>query len=256
MSFLTAQPEELAAAAGTLQAVGVELAAENAGAAASTVAGVIPAAADEVSALQASLFTAYGSLYQQVSVAAAATYEMFTNTLGISAGTYAITEAANSSAAASPVAAAVLPSPLSELANLVNIGVGNWASAASNLVGMANGGLLLPLDESAIAEAAAEGAGSEAAAAELGGASVSANFGGAASIGAMSAPAAWAGPATAVSSAGALKVAGWPVAAPPSAPATVLPGLPGMVSTGRSSAGFGAPRYGVKPIVIPAPVAG
>jgi hypothetical protein len=32
-----------------------------------------------------------------------------------------------------------------------------------------------------------------------------------------------------------------------------MPGLPGMVApgAGRASTGFGAPRYGVKPIVMP-----
>jgi hypothetical protein len=31
--------------------------------------------------------------------------------------------------------------------------------------------------------------------------------------------------------------------------------MPGMASAARSSAGFGAPRYGVKPIVMPKPTA-
>ncbi|ODR17030.1 PE family protein [Mycobacterium gordonae] len=84
MSFLTAQPEELAAAAGKLQTVGAQQAAQNAAAAVPTTSGVIPAAADEVSALQASLFAAYGSLYQQVSAEAAAMYDTFVNTLGLS----------------------------------------------------------------------------------------------------------------------------------------------------------------------------
>jgi hypothetical protein len=30
-----------------------------------------------------------------------------------------------------------------------------------------------------------------------------------------------------------------------------VPGVPGMASAARNSAGFGAPRYGVKPIVMP-----
>ncbi|VAZ74248.1 PE family protein PE13 [Mycobacterium kansasii] len=100
MSFLTTQPDELAAAAGKLQTIGATMEAENVAAAVPTT-GVIPAAADEVSMLQASMFTAYGSLYQQISAEAAAMYEMLVNTLGVSAGTYAAAEAANSSAAAS-----------------------------------------------------------------------------------------------------------------------------------------------------------
>lgn len=103
MSFLTTQPEELAAAAGKLETIGSAMVAQNAAAAAPTTTGVIPVAADEISVLQASLFTAYGTLYQQVSAEAAAVYDLFVKTLGVSAGTYAATEAANSSAAASPL---------------------------------------------------------------------------------------------------------------------------------------------------------
>lgn len=97
MSFLTTQPEELAAAAGKLETIGSAMVAQNAAAAAPTTTGVIPAAADEISVLQAPLFTAYGTLYQQVSAEAAAVYDLFVKTLGVSAGTYAATEAANSS---------------------------------------------------------------------------------------------------------------------------------------------------------------
>lgn len=57
MSFLTTQPEELAAAAGKLETIGSAMVAQNAAAAAPTTTGVIPAAADEISVLQAPLFT-------------------------------------------------------------------------------------------------------------------------------------------------------------------------------------------------------
>lgn len=42
-------------------------------------------------------------------------------------------------------------------------------------------------------------------------------------------------------------------AAPHGAAGTVIPGMPGLASATRSSAGFGAPRYGAKPIVMPKP---
>ncbi|EUA42703.1 PE family protein [Mycobacterium xenopi 4042] len=58
-----------------------------------------PAAADEVSALTAAQFVAHGQMYQAVSAQAAAIHDMFVNTLGISAGSYAATEAANAIAA-------------------------------------------------------------------------------------------------------------------------------------------------------------
>lgn len=94
MSFVTAQPDALALTASTLQAVGSSVTASNAAAAAPTT-GVVPAAADEVSALTAAQFAAHAQMYQAVSAQAAAIHEMFVNTLGISAGSYAVTEAAN-----------------------------------------------------------------------------------------------------------------------------------------------------------------
>ena len=72
--------------------------AQNAAAAGPTT-GVVPAAADEVSALTAAQFVAHAQLYQAVSQQAAAIHEMFVNTLGTSAGSYAATEAANAAAA-------------------------------------------------------------------------------------------------------------------------------------------------------------
>lgn len=98
MSFVTTQPESLSAAAANLQAIGAALAAQNTAAAAPT-ATVAPAAADEVSALTATQFVAHAQMYQAVSAQATAIHEMFVNTLGISAGTYAATEAANAVAA-------------------------------------------------------------------------------------------------------------------------------------------------------------
>ncbi|VAZ93854.1 PE family protein PE13 [Mycobacterium pseudokansasii] len=85
MSFVTTRPAALTAAAGALQIAGSSMAAQNAAAAAPTT-GVVPAAADEVSALQAAQFAAYGTWYQQVSAQAAAIHQMLVNTLGSSAG--------------------------------------------------------------------------------------------------------------------------------------------------------------------------
>lgn len=250
MSFLTAHTEELAAAAGKLQTIGAQQSTQNAAVAVPTTSGMIPAAADEVSALQASLFAAYGALYQQVSAEATAMYDAFVNTLGLSAQTYSTTESANSAAAALP--AALTDSPLADVANIVNIGVGNWASAASNLVGLANGGLLLPLEEGAV-EGAADAAGLEGAAAVGAGEAPLASGLAASPIAAMSAPPAWAGPAALVSSASSRPLA-WAAAAPPTAAdTTLLPGMPGLASASRNSSGFGAPRYGVKPIVMARP---
>jgi PE family len=98
MSFVTTQPEALAAAAGTLQGIGSSLSAQNAAASAPTT-GVVPAAADEVSALTAAQFAAHAQMYQAVSEQAAAIHQLFVSTLGISSGSYAATEAANAAAA-------------------------------------------------------------------------------------------------------------------------------------------------------------
>ncbi|MGO9155764.1 PE family protein [Mycobacterium sp.] len=97
MSFVTAQPEMLMAAAGDLQGIGAVVATGNAAAAAPTT-GVVPAAADEVSALTAAQFAAHAAIYQAVSAQAAAVHEMFVTALGTSAGSYAATEAANAAA--------------------------------------------------------------------------------------------------------------------------------------------------------------
>jgi PE family protein len=97
MSFVTTQPELLGDAAVTLQGVGSAMASGNAAAAAPTT-GVIPAAADEVSALTAAQFAAHAQLYQAVAAQAAAIHEQFVNTLGTSAVSYAATEAANAAA--------------------------------------------------------------------------------------------------------------------------------------------------------------
>ncbi|MCV7261391.1 PE family protein [Mycobacterium shimoidei] len=97
MSFVTAQPEMLTAAAASLQAIGSAMNAHNAAAAAPTT-GVVPAAADEVSALTATQFAAHAQMYQAVSAQAAAIHEMFVSTLLTSAASYATTEAANAAA--------------------------------------------------------------------------------------------------------------------------------------------------------------
>ena len=97
MSFVTTQPEMLASAAGGLQSIGSAVAAGNMAAAAPTT-GVVPAAADEVSALTAAQFAAHAQLYQAIGAQAMAIHELFVSTLGTSAGSYAAAEAANAAA--------------------------------------------------------------------------------------------------------------------------------------------------------------
>ena len=94
MSFLTTQAEALSAAAGDLAAIGSSMVASNATVAEPTT-GLVPAAADEVSALTAAAFATHGVLYQEISAQADAIHQLFVATLQASAGSYAATEAAN-----------------------------------------------------------------------------------------------------------------------------------------------------------------
>jgi hypothetical protein len=98
MSYVTTHPEMLSAAAGNLQDIGSAVSAGNAVAAAPTT-GVVPAAADEVSALTAAQFAAHAQMYQDFSAQAAAIHEQFVATLATSARSYLATEAANAAAA-------------------------------------------------------------------------------------------------------------------------------------------------------------
>ena len=218
MSFLTTQTEEMLAAEQLLSGINTNLAAQNAGAAAATTV-IAPAAADPVSIQQATIFSTYGTTYQTIATEAQTLLEKYAQTLGISSGSYGDTEAINASqaalsSAASPLAAAAAtpsntpldflsyllgstgngtnPSMLGGIfglssngANILNIGTGNWASAGSDLLGLAGGGLL---DTSA-----ADAAGSAADAAGLADTTAPMAGGGIAGMGAMPMAAAGAG---------------------------------------------------------------
>jgi PE family len=94
MSLVITQPEALVAAATEMQALNALVSAGNAAAAAPTT-GVVPAAADVVSALTAAQFSSHARRYQEVSAQATALREQFAAVLGVSAGSYSATEAAN-----------------------------------------------------------------------------------------------------------------------------------------------------------------
>ncbi|ORV93212.1 PE family protein [Mycobacterium interjectum] len=284
MSFLTTIPEELLAAAAQLEGIGTSLTAQNAGAAAPTTA-IAPAAADPVSALQAGIFSTYGTLYQQLAAEAQSIQQQFVQTLGLSSGTYTATEAANATAAATPYdsiaafeqnLATFLGGPLyssggnplsfsGNPANFLSFEGGNWASAMSDCLGMAGGGLLDTSGGAAAGDAAGAAAGAAdvnavAPAGGIGGAGAMAampvaSTGQATMVGKLSVPPSWAGSFTpGAAPAAAVQTVGWTGAAPQAGPGTIVPGMPGM-GAARNSAGFGAPRYGVKPIVMPKPTA-
>jgi hypothetical protein len=275
MSFVTTQPEALAYAAGKLKTLGSTMAAESAAAAAPTT-GVVPAAADEVSALQAAIFGAYGSLYQSVNAQATAIHELFVNTLGASAGSYAATESTNSVATSSPLsqamsrlsaavsAAAGDPPPGSALANIVDIGGGNWSSAASDMLDLTQGGILPAANDVSVAAGDAAGtagldgtvltgAAGPAGPAGLGGVPMLTGLGQAAAAGGLSVPPSWAAGAVPAASPGAVTTAGWTGPPPQSPSVTTMPAAMPAVAAAGKAVGYGAPRYGVKPTVMGRP---
>jgi hypothetical protein len=300
MSFLTTVTEELLSAQSMLGAVNTNLAAQNAGAAPAT-AVVAPAAADPVSLQQAAVFSTYGTAYQTQATEAQAQLESYATNLGVSSNSYGDAEASNAASAmlqAAPnvAAPAATTGPGTSLldflqyllggtgnntnpqmlggifglssnsANILNIGAGNWASAASNLVGMAGGGLL-PAGSDTIGDAAAAAGAADLASqvtpmpigaggmAGMGGMPVVAGMGQGTLVGQLAVPPTWAGGQVtplAGTSVTPLHTVGWTGAAPQAGAGTPMAGMPGMVTgAGRASSGFGAPRYGVKPIVMP-----
>jgi PE family/PPE-SVP subfamily C-terminal region len=289
MSFVTTQPEALTAAASTLQTLGTSMAAQN-GAAAAPTAGVAPAAADPVSALQAAQFSAYGTWYQQVSAQAATIHQMLVDTLGTSAGSYGETEAANQTATGSTSlsgllggltgsgtsssalsGATVAPAQVSSSTGATIATPFTWfqnfGAAASQFDALCQGQFLPtavnwdPTQVAATGLTDGAGAGLPPAAATgsagpagVGGAPVLPGVGQASSLGGMSVPPSWAaGSVPATNPAPATSAgAGWTSPATQTPPVTTMPaGVPSVAWTGRAGYGFGAPRYGVKPTVMP-----
>jgi hypothetical protein len=284
MSFVTAQSPALMAAATRLEGLGSSMAAQNAAAVAPTTT-IAPAAADEVSALQAMQFSSYGTWYQQVSAQATAIHQMLVNTLGSSAGSYGETESANQAATGSTSLSGLLSAlsgggssatgtaQTSGLSSNLGASIGtpfNWAqnfgAASSDMMDLAQGQFIPSSGSSSAAGAfgltgdigttPAAAAPAPLATTGLGAMPVSAGLGQASSIGKLSVPPTWAaGDVGAVSSAPApLPSAGWTSPAPQGGSITTLPaGMPSVASAGRGGYGIGAPRYGVKPTVMPRP---
>jgi hypothetical protein len=302
MAYVSTAPPAIAAAASQLEGIGSSFSAESAAAATPTT-GIAPAASDEVSALQAGVFSTYGQLYQSVSAQAQAIHQQFTNLLQSSSGSYQETETANqagaaasslsgasggassaaSSAASTPITSlitgltsfltngfGVFPGGLSS--NLIQVPldeVGNFTSAESDLIGMGGGGLLTALAGPSTAGADIGGLGSALAsdvgpagavggAGGLGGvgaAPVLAAAGGGSSIGPLSVPPSWAGGAGIPAASTPVTLASQSWAGPTAGMSTGSPsgiaGMPAVANGGRGGSSFGAPRYGVKPKVMP-----
>jgi len=278
MSFVTTQPQALTYAAGKLHTLGSAMATESAAVAHPTT-GVIPAAADEVSALQATIFAAYGTLYQSVNAQAAAIHELFVHTLGASAASYVATESANSATTASAFSAQIsgflssaansagfLPAvPGSNVANVLNIGGGNWGSATSDLLSLVEGNILPAENEDVAADAVGSAAGPAGDGTVLtgavgpvgpvgqGGVPVPPALGQTASSSGQAVPPSWAGEAAVAAGPEAATSAAWSMPEPQSTAVTAVPaGIPVAAAAGKT-AGLGAPRYGAKPTVMGRP---
>jgi hypothetical protein len=292
MAYVSTAPAAIAAAATQLEGIGNSFSAESAAAATPTTA-VAPAASDEVSALQAGVFSTYGQLYQTVSAEAQTIHQQFVNLLQSSSGSYQETEAANqagaaasslsngASGAASSAAPTTITGGISALQALIaglplvnnnafSSGlneVGNFASAESDLIGMGGGGLMTALAGPSTASDFTGGLGSALAtdvspaaavggAGGLGAAPVLAAAGTGSSIGPLSVPPSWAGGAgiPAASTPVTLASQSWAAGAPggmsTGSPGTMA-GMPAVANGGRGGSSFGAPRYGVKPKVMP-----
>ena len=273
MSFVTTLPEEMSAAATQLETIGQALAAQAAAVLAPTTT-IAPAGTDPVSQIQAALFATYGNLYQSISKEADAIHQQLVQTLGQNAGSYQAAEASNQASASLGdafqwfltnivgVPSSGSTSLLSgNAANIGNIGIGNWASAMSDVIGLAGGGLLDFPEEAADAAGGLAGLASfdqvllagAVGPAGAGAVPVAAGMAGATTVGTMSVPPSWAGAATAAAAspvrlAAATSAVVGHGAGMGSIPAAMLP----MAGTANSSGSrFGNPRYGLKPKVAP-----
>jgi len=293
MAFVTTVPAAIAAAAAQLEAIATSFTAESSAAATPTTS-LAPAAADEVSTLQAGVFSTYGQLYQEASAKAATIQQQFYTLLNSTSGTYQDTESANqigaaanalsgsgSSAAASP-AASPIAGGISALATFLGSSslfnsalfgvpldeVGNFTSGYSDLIGMGGGGLLTALAGPSTASATSDFGGlgtalagdvGPAGAAPLGGvgaAPVLAAAGSGSSLGQLSVPPSWAGGAGIPSASAPVTLASqsWAAGAPggmSTGSPSGIAGMPAVANGGRGGSSFGAPRYGVKPKVMP-----
>ncbi|OSC42043.1 PE family protein [Mycobacterium decipiens] len=117
MTYVTAQLDMMAAAAADVAGIGSAVSQANAAAAGPTTA-LVAAAADEVSAATATLFSTFAHEYQAITKQAAVYHEQFTQALAAAGRAYASAEAANAAAASNALSALTAParalvSPLS-----------------------------------------------------------------------------------------------------------------------------------------------
>ena len=150
MSSVIAAPDLIATAATDLAAIGSTVSAAHMTAAAPTVA-VIPAAADEVSAGIAHVFSVHAQDYQGLAGQAAAFHEQFVQHLTASARSYASAEAANaavlqpSNANAGSFVGAIVGTFLDQLFNLVSAVLSQSLDLLVSFLNLLFGLITLPL---------------------------------------------------------------------------------------------------------------
>ncbi len=142
MSYVIAAPEIMTAAAADLDSLGSMLSETHTAAAPPTV-GLVPAAADEVSAGIALLFSRYAEDYQGLAGKAAAFHERFVQHLTASAGSYAAAEAANTSllhplAASAGSIGGAIGALWDQLVNMFNAAVGQLNTLLTGFQNMLN----------------------------------------------------------------------------------------------------------------------
>ncbi|KLO32187.1 PE family protein [Mycobacterium haemophilum] len=108
MAYVITAPQILASAAADVEKVGSAISAAYADAARATT-GLLPAAADEVSAAIAALFGLYSQEYQAIATQAAAFHSGFTQMLAAAGNAYAAAEAANAAALSNVLGALTAP---------------------------------------------------------------------------------------------------------------------------------------------------
>ena len=128
MSGVIAVPELMAQAATDLAGIGSNVSAAHLVAAAPTVS-VLPAAADEVSAGIAHLFSQHAQDYQGLAGQAAAFHDQFVQHLTASAGAYASAEAANVTSLLQPLTAIAPP-----VAAAVTAAQSTWNDLETNII--------------------------------------------------------------------------------------------------------------------------
>jgi len=291
MSFVTTAPAAISAAATQLEGVGNSFATESAGAAGSTTAISPAAADEvsilqsgvfstygqlyqTVSAQAQAIHQQFVSLLQSSS----GSYQETESANQAGAAASSLSNSA-SSAAAQPaqgtiadlingLTSSLLNGPLSFFSSNLSIvpldEVGNFASSESDLIGMGGGGLMSALagpsampmsaDLGGLGSALAGDVTPAAAVGGVGAAPVLAAAGTGSSIGPLSVPPSWAGGAgiPAASTPVTLASQSWTTAAPTTGGmGPGIAGMPAVANGGRGGSSFGAPRYGVKPKVMP-----